>query len=177
LDRSHRLAAQFAKESLLVASGGGEELRQGHPARFEPVAQVVEAFTHLGVDQCLGRFVFDEAHEGVDGSLTQRELRLDHLHLAESARDVVAQLAKRLELGSLLRPLVVGFGKDLLLHLFDQDPEGGLFFVLGSGTGLDLTRELQDVARPGAPQLVVETGDVGTGPHLVEVVLGVEVGA
>ncbi len=122
-------------------------------------------------DQLLGDLFGDQLHQGLGRLLLQGHLGLGDVPLAQPLGDVGGQRLHRGELGGLGGPLVGHLGEDELLHVLDQHLEGHrLAEPLQGGV------EGQDVAGLGPAQLVVELGDHGPAPHLVEEVLGIEVG-
>src|SRR5207237_5087534 len=87
----------------------------------------------------------------------------------ETGGDVFSEGVDGLELGRLAGPLVGDLGQHLLLDVLDEDLEGSIL-LLPRRRGV----ELEDVARLGAPQLVVELGHDGAAADLVEEVVGGE---
>ncbi len=103
-------------------------------------------------------------------TLAHRHLRLHRPHDREPPDQVGAQLVERLELGRLVRPLVVELGEHALLHLLDEHTEVDRIFL-----GIGMPRaELEDVAGLRAPQVIVELGHDAGAADFVEVVGGVE---
>ena len=114
-------------ERLFVLTRGAQELIDRHVAVLEPVRQVVNPLLDLGLDQrprgsCL--------RPDPTSAAIARSFRASRACASRTreiwALQVVAQFVERLELRRLGRPLVGGFGQDLLLHVLHEHLHGRL---------------------------------------------------